>query len=216
MYWIQRDDFGQEVTASYKTTRNKADISEYSSTTRSTRWNQKSSNWSPAMRQDAKNIARFCRYPYRDRRWRCVAWWQFVKSVMRFSSTSSPNWLREQMWWTWRFCAVSQSWQRHPSRASIHPSRYTSRYPLSALLSGEDEADTQTLLQKGRPFILRRVLGQMRPNWLAGGLSQGHQTVEVSADKTSSHRLMHNRILLRRSCSCDGGKSRNTKENQQG
>jgi len=47
-------------------------------------------------------------------------------------------------------------------------------------------------------------------------MSQGHQAVEVSADRTSSHRLMHTEILLRRARARNGGENRNTKENQQG
>jgi hypothetical protein len=53
-------------------------------------------------------------------------------------------------------------------------------------------------------------------NGLPAGLSQGYQAVEVSADRTSSHRLMHNGVLLRRLCVRNGGKNRNTKKNQQG
>jgi hypothetical protein len=41
-----------------------------------------------------------------------------------------------------------------------HPYRYTFCYPLRAFLSAGVEVSTQTLLQKGRPFILRRVTGQ--------------------------------------------------------
>ena len=40
--------------------------------------------------------------------------------------------------------------------------------------------------------------------------------MDVSADRTASHRLMHNGILLRRVCVRNGGQKRNTKKNQQG
>src|SRR5580704_15954296 len=44
-----------------------------------------------------------------------------------------------------------------------HPCRYTFGYPLRALLSVVGSSQTlKTLLQKGRPFILRRIIGQVR------------------------------------------------------
>jgi hypothetical protein len=51
---------------------------------------------------------------------------------------------------------------------------------------------------------------------LAAGLSHGSQAVEKPADGSTTHCLMHNRILLRRPYVSDGGKSCNTEENQHG
>ena len=51
---------------------------------------------------------------------------------------------------------------------------------------------------------------------LAAGLSKCYKAVEVSADRASSHRVMHIGILLRRVGARNGGKSHNAKKNQQG
>ena len=70
---------------------------------------------------------------------------------------------------TAELCSLS-SRSRIPSRSFLlhsspqskcfpcaHPCRYTFCYPGRAFLSVGVEASTQTLLQKGRPFILRRI-----------------------------------------------------------
>ena len=47
-----------------------------------------------------------------------------------------------------------------------HPYRYTSRHPYigCSFLEGF-EPNTQNLLQKGRPFILRRITGNLKSTW---------------------------------------------------
>jgi hypothetical protein len=73
--------------------------------------------------------------------------------------------LAESCWLWSRSRSPSRSFPHHSSPQSkcfpcAHPYRYTFCYRLRAFLSVGVEASTQTLLQKGRPFILRRVAGQ--------------------------------------------------------
>jgi len=49
-------------------------------------------------------------------RWRCTPAWHAAQNVIKFSSVSAPEWLRNSLWCTSRFDIVPQDSHLQPSR----------------------------------------------------------------------------------------------------